>query len=382
MSFRKKNVVLGQQARGTVREAGVKKQEISPAVGVRPSPLDGRFTTSTGTGSLDQLLAGHAGLPLGSSILIEESGTTDFAGVLLKYYGAEGLVQGHHVHVLGPTEAWKGELPGLGKTSSSLRGQPASVSNERMKIAWRYETLNGNKTGTARQLTVNEDASQGNANMTDSFCHQFDLSKRLQPSDIKAMTWPQSSGGADIPSPLDTFIANLSAKLRSSAPDAIHRVLVPSLLSPAIYGSSVCRPKDALQFLHRLRALLRQYSGSLTAVISISTSLYPRSSGLTRWMELLCDSALELLPLQRKVHIQPNVRSEDVVQGMLKVHSLPVYHERGGGLEGGSSQENLSFRLSSSSGLIFKPYSLPPMLDGDEGMGSNETRKKGEELDF
>jgi len=152
MSFRKKNVVLGQQARGMVREAGVKKQEISPAVGVRPSPLDGRFTTSTGTGSLDQLLAGHAGLPLGSSILVEESGTTDFAGVLLKYYGAEGLVQGHEVHVLGPTEAWKSELPGLGKTSSSLRGQPASVLNEKMKIAWRYETLNGNKTGTGTMI--------------------------------------------------------------------------------------------------------------------------------------------------------------------------------------------------------------------------------------
>ncbi|KAK2776923.1 paxneb protein [Colletotrichum kahawae] len=384
MSFRKKNVVLGQQARGTMREAGVKKQEMSPAAGVRPSPLDGRFTTSTGTGSLDQLLGGHAGLPLGSSILVEESGTTDFAGVLLKYYGAEGLVQGHQVHVLGPTEAWKGELPGLGKTSSSVRRQPASVSNEKMKIAWRYETLSGNKTGT--------DASQGNVNTTESFCHQFDLSKRLQPSDIKgkldttlcfpAMTWSQSSGGTGIPSPLDTFIANLSAKLRSSAPDAIHRVLVPSLLSPAIYGSSVCRPKDALQFLHKLRALLRQYSGSLTAVISISTSLYPRSSGLTRWMELLCDSVLELLPLQRKVHIQSNIRSEDVVQGMLKVHSLPVYHERGGGLESGSSQENLSFRLSGSSGLIFKPYSLPPMLNGDEDTGSNETRKEGEKLDF
>ena len=47
--------------------------------------------TSTGTASLDGLLGGHSGLALGNSLLIEESGTTDFAGALLKYYAAEGI---------------------------------------------------------------------------------------------------------------------------------------------------------------------------------------------------------------------------------------------------------------------------------------------------
>lgn len=141
MSFRKKNVVLGSSARGPAREPTTPKQEVLPPAGVRSSPLDGRPTTSTGTASLDQLLAGYAGLPLGSSLLVEESGTTDFAGVLLRYYAAEGLVQGHQVHVLGPSEAWKGELPGLGKASGSRRSKPISGSGEKMKIAWRYEGL-------------------------------------------------------------------------------------------------------------------------------------------------------------------------------------------------------------------------------------------------
>ncbi|GKT45508.1 elongator complex protein 4 [Colletotrichum spaethianum] len=375
MSFRKKNVVLGSSARGPAREPIALKQEMLPPVGVRPSPLDGRPTMSTGTASLDQLLAGHAGLPLGSSLLVEESGTTDFAGVILRYYAAEGLVQGHQVHVLGPTEAWKGELPGLGKVSGSSRSKSTSGSGEKMKIAWRYESLGKNA---------------GQATSSEVFCHVFDLGKRLQPGDAKgelhatplvaAISWLQPQGSASS-SPFDAFITNVTARLKASKPGTIHRILVPTLLSPALYGSSVCRPDDALQFLHSLRALLRQYSGRLTALISLSTSLFPRSTGFTRWIELMCDGVFEMLPLPRKVHLQPNTKSEDVVQGMLKVHSLPVYHERGGGLEGQSSRENLSFRLSSSSGLIFKAYVLPPMLD-DEGKGVKEEGGKGDKLDF
>ncbi|KAJ0326344.1 hypothetical protein COL5a_006853 [Colletotrichum fioriniae] len=214
----------------------------------------------------------------------------------------------------------------------------------------------------------------------------------MPPSDIKgeihatpstaAISWLQPSGPGSS-SPLDTFISNVSAKLKASPPGTIHRIVVPSLLSPALYGSSICRPADALQFLHKLRALLRQHEGSMTAMISLSTSLFPRSTGFTRWMELLCDGVLEMLPLPRKVHVEPNTKSEDVVQGMLKVHSLPVYHERGGGIEGQSSRENLSFRMSSSSGLIVKPYVLPPLLDeGDGGQGAKAEGKKAEKLDF
>lgn len=138
MSFRKRNVVIGASGSSspTVR------QEKPPAPGTRPSPLDGRLTTSTGTQSLDQLLAGHAGLPMGTSLLLEENGTTDFGGVLLRYYAAEGLVQGHHVHLLGFSDAWRRELPGLGSSSSSKGSSKSTFSSDdKMKIAWRYETL-------------------------------------------------------------------------------------------------------------------------------------------------------------------------------------------------------------------------------------------------
>lgn len=111
--------------------------------GARPSPYDGRPITSTGTASVDQLLAGYGGLVLGHSLLVEEQGTTDFASVLLRAYAAEGLVQGHHVHVLGVGAGWRAELPGLASaSSSSSRSKHAQdATSDKMKIAWRYEAL-------------------------------------------------------------------------------------------------------------------------------------------------------------------------------------------------------------------------------------------------
>ena len=148
MSFRKRNMVINTPASAQGSPAKAEKVTIP---GVRPSPLDGRPTTSTGTASLDTLLAGHAGFPLGTSLLVEEHGTTDFANVLLRYYAAEGLVQGHQVHILGMHEGWKAELPGVStETSSSSKSDTAA--GDKMKIAWRYETLSS--AGAPRGLTA------------------------------------------------------------------------------------------------------------------------------------------------------------------------------------------------------------------------------------
>lgn len=148
MSFRKRNVVIGSSGASPVA-----RQERSLTPGTRPSPLDGRLTTSTGTQSLDQLLAGHAGLPMGTSVLVEENGTTDFGGILLRYYAAEGLVQGHHIHLLGYGEQWRRELPGLRSPGNSKASKSESASDDRMKIAWRYETL-GNRNVPSRGTLI------------------------------------------------------------------------------------------------------------------------------------------------------------------------------------------------------------------------------------
>lgn len=137
MSFRKRNVGLSGSGRSPVAQTAPHDQ--AQLSGCRPSAVDGRAVTSTGTASLDALLAGHSGLSLGCTLLIEESGTTDYAGALLRFFAAEGLLQDHHVHVIGMPEHWGRELPGA-VGDSDKKEKPAG-STEKMKIAWRYESL-------------------------------------------------------------------------------------------------------------------------------------------------------------------------------------------------------------------------------------------------
>jgi elongator complex protein 4 len=147
MSFRKRNVAVAtSNSHSQGVQPPLKNASISSRPpGTRPSPVDGRLTTSTGTQSLDNLLAGHAGLALGNSLLVEESGTTDFAGVLLRYFAAEGVVQDHRVHVVGMGEGWSRELPGL---VGAIEESTDSREKERMKIAWRYERLGEHGSGS------------------------------------------------------------------------------------------------------------------------------------------------------------------------------------------------------------------------------------------
>jgi elongator complex protein 4 len=139
MSFRRKHIVVGGPVGRDTATLSQERASFSP--GIRLSPLDGRLTTSTGTSSLDNVLGRHLGLPLGNSLLVEEVGTTEFSGALLRYYASEGLVQGHCVHVLGVTEAWRGELPGLSRTTTTAHTDSAPTAGDKMKIAWRYEYL-------------------------------------------------------------------------------------------------------------------------------------------------------------------------------------------------------------------------------------------------
>ena len=145
MSFRKRNIGVQRSPVASSSADGQVETQSAPAPtasGIRPSPLTGQPTTSTGAYSLDSLLGGHAGLALGSSLLVEESGTTDFAGALLRYYAAEGIIQSHTVHLVGAGEQWIKDLPGLVGDAEAAEAQKQAKSDEKkMKIAWRYERL-------------------------------------------------------------------------------------------------------------------------------------------------------------------------------------------------------------------------------------------------
>ncbi|KAH7327842.1 Elongator complex protein 4 [Stachybotrys elegans] len=374
MSFRKRNVVIGAPSPSSSQAL---RQDKSPAPGTRPSPLDGRITTSTGTLSFDQLLAGHAGLPMGSSVLVEEAGTTDFGGILLRYYAAEGLVQGHDVHILGYDDSWRRELPGLVAAPEPKIQKSDQAADDRMKIAWRYESL-GNKSPQPRGPSTSTSSSQ--------FCHSFDLTKRLEHSAMKGQlhVCPSSDplSARSAPSVFKRFLSDLSSKLARS-PTSVHRIVIPNLLSPTVYASTACRPQEVLQFLHGLRGLLRQFSTRTTALITLPISLHPRSSGLVRWIELLSDGVLELVPLQHQNKIARDLPGEDKTQGLLRTHSLPGFQEKGGGLDGLWMRDDLSFRLSSSNGLVITPFTLPPVgEDENPDKGSKAGEGKNQSLEF
>ena len=134
-SFRKRNVVISKKGEAPATSS-TQKQSIP---GVRPSPVIGHATTSTGTETLDKLLGQGAGLALGNSLLIEEEGTTEFARSLLSCYAAEGVLQGHTVFVVGPEGALT--LPGVAEEGRKRIKASTSVESDKMKIAWRYERL-------------------------------------------------------------------------------------------------------------------------------------------------------------------------------------------------------------------------------------------------
>ena len=137
MAFRKRNVGVGSPSSHSTPI----DRPTSASRGVRPSSLSSHPVTSTGAASLDSFLGGHGGLVLGCSLLVEESGTTDFAGALLRYYAAEGICQGHVVHVVGVGDGWVRELPGMIVERGGSKTEQSAADDEKMKIAWRYERL-------------------------------------------------------------------------------------------------------------------------------------------------------------------------------------------------------------------------------------------------
>ncbi|PKS11599.1 hypothetical protein jhhlp_003364 [Lomentospora prolificans] len=360
MPFHRKNAIVGSLSQSQAQPIPTEARRNTLPVGIRSSPLDGRSILSTGTASLDAVLGGHSGLPLGTCLLLQENGTTDFGGVLLRYFAAEGLVQGHQVHVLGFGDSWLNELPGLAIPNKSSRPDPANDRSE-MKIAWRYDTLGNHH---RREIGPSGIDPMG------MFCHTFDIGKRLKISDVRGtlLSYPMDTvlgGNCDRITrshteqrPLPRFIRELADRLDAASSDVVHRVVLPNFLSPTTYDMYGSPAEEVLQFMHGLRGLLRRYDQQLSVVVHFPTTLYPRTSGMTRWMELFSDGALELTAIAGGPH-------GGTSQGVLISHSLPTQNERGRGSQVVGSHANLSFKLSRSSGLLIEELSLPPVLGDD-----------------
>jgi elongator complex protein 4 len=130
-------------------------------------------------------------------------------------------------------------------------------------------------------------------------------------------------------------------------------------------------------------------------MITLPLELFPRDTGLIRWIELLSDGVIELTPFPHLIDSSPSTTArsgaataqEDQPQGMVKIHRLPVFHEKGGG--GGAASglgEDLAFTVSRRKFAI-KAFSLPPVegdTDAQQGKvsGGGEGKQTAVDIDF
>lgn len=93
------------------------------------------------------------------------------------------------------------------------------------------------------------------------------------------------------------------------------------------------------------------------------------------------DGVLELVPLSKSIGVADISGLEsNKGQGLVRVHAMPVFHERGGGLKGSWNREDMSFKLSASSGISIIPFSLPPV--GLEEPAPTPSNPKMHDLNF
>ena len=356
MSFRKRGEILGGApgartvpARpGSTLVAGrqppVPKVREAPAnqnPTVRPSTITSQPSTSTGIPDLDKILL-HLGLPLGSFLFVEESGTTDFASVISRSFASQGVVHSRlekdtvhsHVIAVGVPPQWALELPGTYKGSSKEQKRAAVAANESrisvsnlaeptsgrsndMRIAWRYG-LNKEK----QQSTTEPE--------NDTFADQFDLTQKLMPtanahevstiqiSDVNAMV-------RQIKSTIEYHIK----KNRS----IVMRVVIPNLLHPSIYPPQWSTPSFIIPFIHSLRSLVRQYPNNIVIIASLALDLYPRDTNLIFQIEQMADAAIHLQPFNQEMTalIEKAYKNEPgkVQHGLVNVIKIPILSERG-----------------------------------------------------
>lgn len=124
--------------------------------------------------------------------------------------------------------------------------------------------------------------------------------------------------------------------------------------------------------------------------------MYPRTTALVRWLETLADGVLELTPFPHSSSFSAeptststssnsSTKDEPRPQGLISIHKLPVFHERGGGggiggaagVVGGG--EDLAFTVSRKRFEI-RLFCLPP--EGGDVDAQKGEKGEAKAMDF
>jgi elongator complex protein 4 len=284
---------------------------------------------STGTATLDALLSQSSGLPISSALLVEEDGTGNYSGVVLRQYVAQGVVHGASVWIGGVGEGWWRGIPALAKQERNARtADTVKELEEKLKIAWRY--------------SVNDPKAQNTVSTPDNnqnFCQPFDISQQMPLPGKTQVTF--SSPPASQGNPYQPILSSLLTFVESTPKRTPIRLVLPDFLNPLIYGPEATNPNILLKFLHSLLAIIhsRPYA---TLLLSLSTSFYTRSQPLTSWIEHLCTHVIQLCPLPRSSN------AANQPQGLVNVH------------KGGLMLKEMAYRVGRR-GMVLEEWSLPPL---------------------
>ncbi|XP_077316998.1 elongator complex protein 4 isoform X1 [Lithobates pipiens] len=308
-----------------------------PAIrGARPSVHNGQLLVSTGVPSLDHILGG--GLAVGTLLVIEEDAYSTYSNLLLKYFVAEGIVNGHEMFVASASEdpqmtlkdlpaPLTDELPKL-ERKVELEGPGSEVDS--MKIAWRYQNL-------PKVESVPLASSR--------FGHYYDISKPMSPDMLQSVKThrfylPQIISLEETYSSSSKMTCDYS-QLLHSIQQAVHqggfdgsnpqqrgeknilRIGIQSLGS-VLWGDDICsdeRPHNVhslTRFLYALRGLLR--SSLSVCFITLPAHLIQNKAITVRvrnlsdtvvGLESFIGSERESNPLYKDYH------------GLLYVHKIP-----------------------------------------------------------
>jgi elongator complex protein 4 len=139
-----------------------------------------------------------------------------------------------------------------------------------------------------------------------------------------------------------------------------------------------------IPFLHRLRAILCA-SPTLTVIASFPLALYSHGNSITRWLERLFDGVISLDPFSHTFSadaesmdssLSSTSRTEETLQGLLRLRKLPVITERG---MGAGKSDDMAFAFSRKR-FIIKPFNLPPLELAQQDSANSTIKDK--QLEF
>lgn len=323
--------------------------------GTRISPSSpSTVLISTGVPSLDDVLGG--GLPLScSSVVLAPDNHSAYGDLVQKYFVSQGIACGQQVCIVdddGPSFA-RGCMWTSVVNNEEDDGSRFAQSDERIKIAWRYEKMK------TFQTTVASGSSS-----KDDYCHSFDLSSHIpesviqDASDTNRLIILGVHVDENVKASITRLLGNIQDVLSvSSSETALMRLCIPALGS-AQWGD--IEPADVLYFLHSLRRLLRRYPRAC-ASISLAPHICSEAWGGHGWIHKvgwLTDAAISMSGFGGNPSLVALFPSH---HGLVQIHKLPApqtilpasdkYSTLRGlsssaGANAGSGENNLAFKCT------------------------------------